>query len=178
MSAGALAGIKVVDLSCVLGSPLCGQTLADHGADVIKVEPLRGDVTRGWGWAEEEGYGSYFIGLNRNKRSISINLGMSEGREIVFRLLARADVMIENFKAGTLENWSMGYDDVLFEQFPRLVHCRVFGFGTDGSLGGYPGYDAVLRAAGGVMSVNDDRGGEQVRVGIPLVDIGTGMWAP
>ncbi len=177
MSAGALAGIKVVDLSCVLGGPLCGQTLADHGADVIKVEPPGGDVTRRWGWAEEDGYGSYFIGLNRNKRSISVNLGLPEGRDIVFRLLEDADVMIENFKAGTLEKWGMGYDEVLAERFPRLVHCRVTGFGTDGPLGGYPGYDAVLQAAGGIMSINGDRDGEEVRVGIPLVDIGTGMWA-
>jgi crotonobetainyl-CoA:carnitine CoA-transferase CaiB-like acyl-CoA transferase len=177
MSAGALAGIKVVDLSCVLGGPLCGQTLADHGAEVIKVEPPSGDVTRGWGWSEEEAYGSYFIGLNRNKRSLVVDLGTPEGRDVVFRLLEDADVMIENFKAGTLEKWEMGYEDVLSERFPRLVHCRVTGFGTDGPLGKYPGYDAVLQAAGGIMSVNGDRGGDAVRVGIPLVDIGTGMWA-
>jgi len=177
MSGGALEGLKVIDLSCVLGGPLCGQTLADHGAQVVKVEPPGGDETRKWGWWDEDGYGSYFVGLNRNKRSLSLDLSTEQGREVLFRLLDDADVMVENFKAGTLEKWGIGYDDILRDRFPRLIHCRVTGFGTDGPLGGYPGYDAVLQAAGGIMSVNGDRGGEAVRVGIPLVDIGTGMWA-
>lgn len=177
MSDGALAGLKVIDLSCVLGGPLCGQTLADHGAEVIKVEPPGGDETRRWGWWKEDGYGSYFIGLNRNKRSLSLDLSTPQGREVLFRLLEDADVMVENFKAGTLEKWGIGYDELLRDRFPRLIHCRVTGFGVDGPLGGYPGYDAVLQAAGGIMSVNGERGGETLRVGLPLVDIGTGMWA-
>lgn len=177
MSGGALEGLKVIDLSCVLGGPLCGQTLADHGAEVIKVEPPGGDETRGWGWWDEDGYGSYFIGLNRNKRSLSLDLSTPKGREVLFRLLDDADVMVENFKAGTLEKWGIGYDQILRERFPRLIHCRVTGFGTDGPLGGYPAYDAVLQAAGGIMSVNGERGGGAMRVGLPLVDIGTGMWA-
>jgi formyl-CoA transferase len=152
---GALAGLKVIDLSRVLGGPYCGQILADHGAQVIKVEPPAGDETRAWGPPfADDGTAAYYNGLNRNKRDIVIDLSKPEGREIVLKLLADADVLIENFKIGTLERWGIGYEQTLRERFPRLIHCRVSGFGADGPLGGAPGYDAVAQALGGLMSVN------------------------
>src|SRR3984957_4141320 len=174
-STGALAGIKVVDLSRVLGGPYCTQMLGDHGADVIKVEPPQGDETRTWGPPFQGDAASYFIGVNRNKRGVALDLSKPQGREVVFRLLEQADVLIENFKTGTLEKWGMGYEQVLKERFPRLVHCRVSGFGADGPLGGYPGYDAVLQARGGLMSVNGEPDQPPLRVGVPVVDLATGM---
>jgi crotonobetainyl-CoA:carnitine CoA-transferase CaiB-like acyl-CoA transferase len=172
---GALAGIKIVDLSRVLAGPYCTQTLADHGAEVIKVEPPQGDDTRGWGPPFADGTASYYLGVNRNKRGIALDLSQPQGREVVFRLLADADVLVENFKTGTLERWGMGYEEVLKERFPRLVYCRVSGFGADGPLGGYPGYDAVIQGMAGVMSINGEPDGDPVRVGVPIVDIATGM---
>jgi crotonobetainyl-CoA:carnitine CoA-transferase CaiB-like acyl-CoA transferase len=174
-SAGALAGLKVVDLTRVLGGPYCTQMLGDHGADIIKVEPPQGDETRTWGPPFQGDAASYFIGINRNKRGIALDISKPQGREVVFRLLEHADVLIENFKTGTLEKWGMGYEDVLKERFPRLIHCRVSGFGADGPLGGYPGYDAVLQAMGGLMSVNGEPDGAPMRVGVPVVDLATGM---
>ena len=170
----ALDGIKVIDLSRVLGGPFCTQMLGDHGADIVKVEPPQGDETRGWGPPFQDGTASYFIGVNRNKRGISLDLSKPQGREVLFRLLADADVMIENFKTGTLERWGMGYD-VLKERFPRLIHCRISGFGADGPLGGYAGYDAAVQASSGIMSLNGDVGGEALRVGVPVVDLATGF---
>jgi crotonobetainyl-CoA:carnitine CoA-transferase CaiB-like acyl-CoA transferase len=171
----ALSGLTVIDLSRVLGGPFCTQILADHGADVIKVEPPQGDETRGWGPPFQDGTAAYFIGINRNKRGIALDISKPQGRDVVFRLLEHADVLIENFKTGTLEKWGMGYEDVLQERFPRLIHCRVSGFGADGPLGGYPGYDAVLQAMGGLMSVNGEPDGAPMRVGVPVVDLATGM---
>lgn len=136
---GALRGVKVVDLSRVLGGPYCTQILGDHGADVIKIEPPSGDETRGWGppFREEDGAASYFLGVNRNKRGMALDLRQEAGREVLLRLLADADVLIENFKTGTLEKWGVGRD-ALAARFPRLIHCRVSGFGADGPLGGLP----------------------------------------
>jgi formyl-CoA transferase len=171
---GALAGLRVIDLSRVLGGPFSTQILADHGAEVIKVEPPQGDETRGWGPPFRDGTASYFIGINRNKRGIALDLSQPKGREVLFRLLDRADVMIENFKTGTLERWGMGYD-VLKERFPRLVHCRISGFGADGPLGGLPGYDACIQAQAGLQSLNGEKGGEALRLGIPIVDLATGL---
>ena len=172
---GALAGIKVIDLSRVLGGPYCTQMLGDHGAEVIKVEPPQGDETRSWGPPFQGDAASYFIGVNRNKRGIVLDLSKPQGREVLFRLLDGADVLIENFKTGTLEKWGMGYEDVLKSRFPRLIHCRVSGFGADGPLGGYPGYDAVVQGMAGLMSVNGEPDGAPVRVGVPVVDLATGM---
>ena len=140
MSAGALAGFKVIDLTRVLGGPYCTMILADHGAEVIKVEPPQGDETRDWGPPfNEEGESAYYQGVNRNKRSIGLDLASEAGKAVLGKLLEDADVLIENFKPGTLEKWGLGYKDVLAERFPRLVHCRVTGFGADGPLGGFPG---------------------------------------
>ena len=172
---GALAGIKVIDLTRVLGGPLCTQMLGDHGADVIKIEPPQGDETRGWGPPFRGDTASYFIGVNRNKRAAAIDLSRPEGREVLLRLLKTADVLVENFKTGTLERWGIGYEQVLRDRFPRLIHCRISGFGADGPLGGRPGYDAVVQAMGGLMSINGEPDGAPLRVGTPVVDLGSAL---
>ncbi len=173
---GALDGVKVVDLTRVLGGPYCTMILADHGATVIKVEPPQGDETRDWGPPfREDGESAYFQGVNRNKRSIGLDLASDAGKAVLDRLLADADVLIENFKPGTLEKWGLGYEDVLAKRYPRLIHCRVTGFGADGPLGGFPGYDAVIQAMSGMMSVNGTPESGPVRVGTPMVDMGTGL---
>ena len=174
-SPGALAALKVIDLTRVLGGPFCTQILGDHGAEVVKVEPPQGDETRGWGPPFKGDAASYFIGVNRNKRGMALDLSQPQGREVLFRLLETADVMVENFKTGTLERWGMGYETVLQHRFPRLVHCRVSGFGADGPLGGFPGYDAAVQAMTGLMSLNGEPEGAPVRVGVPVVDLATGM---
>lgn len=169
-----LDGVTVVDLSRVLAGPLCGQMLADHGAEVIKVEPPAGDDTRTWGPPFlPDGTGAYFTGLNRNKHNIALDLRSEGGMEVLDRLLADADVVIENFKAGTLEKWGLS-DEVIADRYPQLIHCRITGFGTEGPRGGAPGYDAVLQAYGALMSVNGEAGGPPTRVGVPIVDMMTG----
>ncbi len=173
---GALDGLKVIDLSRVLGGPYCGQMLADHGAEVIKVEPPQGDETRLWGPPfDDEGISAYFAGINRNKRTIALDLSKPEGRTVLLRLLDGTDVLIDNFKTGTMEKWGMGYADTLSAKFPRLVHARVSGFGADGPLGGFPGYDAMIQASSGLVSVNGSPDGGPVRIGVPVVDLSTGM---
>jgi len=176
-STGALAGIKVIDLSRVLGGPYCTQMLADHGAEVIKIEPPQGDETRTWGPPFQGDAASYFIGINRNKRGVALDLSKPEGRDVVLRLLESADVLVENFKTGTLEKWGLGYHEVLAKRFPRLVHCRISGFGGDGPLGGLPGYDAILQAMTGLMSVNGDATTGPLRLGTAIVDMGTGLYS-
>ena len=175
---GALDGVRVIDLTRVLGGPFCTQWLGDHGADVIKVEPPQGDEVRHWGppFDEEIGAASYFLGINRNKRGMALDLRTDQGREVLLKLIETADVLIENYKPGSMEKWGIGYD-VLSARFPRLIHCRISGFGSDGPLGGLPGYDAVIQAQAGLMSVNGVPGGEPTRLGIPIVDIATGMSA-
>ncbi len=171
---GALAGLKVVDLSRILGGPYCGQILGDHGAEVIKVEPPQGDDTRAWGPPYQNGVASYFRGLNRNKIGITLDFSTAAGREMLIGLLEGADVLIENFKTGTMERWGMGYEQ-LSQRFAALVYCRVSGFGADGPLGGLAGYDAALQAQTGLMSVNGEVGGEPLRVGLPIIDMVTGL---
>ncbi|OTG86238.1 hypothetical protein B9T31_09390 [Acinetobacter sp. ANC 4558] len=175
MNTGALQGIKIVDLSRVLGGPFSAQVLADHGADVIKVEPPQKDETRFWGPPFRQDSAAYFSGINRNKKGIVVDLTKVEGRDILLKLLEDADVVVENFKIGTLEKWGLGYEDVLSKKFPRLIHCRVTGFGMDGPLGGLPGYDSVIQAMTGIMSVNGEPEGESLRVGLPVVDMVTGL---
>lgn len=172
---GALDGLKVVDLSRVLGGPYCTQALADHGATVIKIEPPDGDETRGWGPPFLGDTAWYFMGVNRNKEGLALDLSHDEGRAILWRLLEDADVLVENFKPGTLARWGMDYARDLQPRFPRLIHCAVTGFGDDGPLGGLPGYDAVIQAMAGLMSVNGERDGAATRIGLPIVDMVTGL---
>jgi crotonobetainyl-CoA:carnitine CoA-transferase CaiB-like acyl-CoA transferase len=176
-TAGALAGIKVIDLTRVLGGPYCTMILSDHGAEVIKIEPPQGDEVRDWGPPFHEGDASYFIGVNRNKRSIGLDLSKAEGKAVLLRLLQDADVLIENFKPGAMEKWGLGYEDMLSKRFPGLIHCRVSGFGGDGPLGGLPGYDAILQAMTGLMSINGDTTTGPMRMGSALVDMGTGLYS-
>ncbi|AUB75634.1 MAG: CoA transferase [Pseudomonadales bacterium] len=172
---GALDGLKVIDLSRVLGGPYCSQALADHGAEVIKLEPLSGDETRGWGPPFEGDDASYFRGVNRNKQGIAVDLSRPEGIGLLMQLLEDADVLIENFKPGTLKRWGIDYADVLSQRFPGLIHCAISGFGGDGPLGGLPGYDAVIQAMAGLMSVNGEADGGPLRIGLPIVDMVTGL---
>lgn len=171
---GSLANLKVIDASRVLGGPYAGQVLADHGADVIKIEPPAGDETRGWGPPFLDETASYFLGLNRNKRGMALDMSQPAGLELLTRMLEGADVFIENFKTGTLERWGLGGEEIE-RRFPRLIHCRVSGFGADGPLGGLPGYDAAIQASCGIMSVNGELGGTPLRVGLPVVDMVTGL---
>jgi len=173
---GALDGLRVIDLTRVLGGPYCTQILADHGATVIKVEPPQGDETRDWGPPFHEDDASYYVGVNRNKRSIGLDLTTDEGREVLLRLLENADIVIENYKTGTMERWGLGYDEVLSKKFPRLIHARVSGYGADGPLGGFPGYDAIVQAMAGWFSVNGGTDKVPTRVGIAMVDMGTGLY--
>ena len=176
-TAGALAGIKVVDLTRVLGGPYCTMILSDHGADVIKIEPPQGDEVRDWGPPFHDGDASYFIGVNRNKRALALDIGKQAGRDVLLRLLEGADILIENYKPGSMEKWGLGYHEVLSKRFPGLIHCRVSGFGGDGPLGGLPGYDAILQAMTGLMSVNGDQTTGPMRLGTAIVDMGTGLYS-
>lgn len=173
-NSGALSGLRVIELATVLAGPLCGQTLADHGATVIKVEPPAGDQTR-ISIHHVNGQPAYFSGVNRNKACLALDLSKPRGKEILFRLLETADVLLENFLPGTLEKWGLGYDAVLSLRFPRLIHCSISGFGADGPLGGRPGYDAMAQAYCGLMSVNGSKEAGGTRHGIPIADIASGL---
>ena len=136
---GALEGLKVVDLSRVLGGPYCAQMLADHGAEVIKIEPPQGDETRLWGPPfDQEGISAYFAGINRNKRTVALDLSKPEGREVLLKLLETADVLIENFKTGTMEKWGIGYDDAVAE-VPAPGPCPRLGLRRRRPAGRLPG---------------------------------------
>lgn len=174
---GALSGFKIVDLTRVLGGPYCTQILSDHGADVIKIEPPQGDEVRDWGPPFKDGLSAYFAGVNRNKRTMGLDVRTKRGQEVLFRLLETADVMIDNFKAGSLEKWGIGYEAVLAERFPQLIYCSITGFGADGPFGGFPGYDAVAQALSGQISVNGSPASGPTRIGIPMIDLGTGLYA-
>ncbi|MEU1953549.1 CaiB/BaiF CoA transferase family protein [Nocardia rhamnosiphila] len=170
---GVLTGVRVLDLSRVLAGPYTAQILADHGAEVIKVEAPGGDETRGWGppFLDNGASSAYYASLNHSKDNISLDLRTDAGREILAHLLGGADIVIENFKAGTMARWGFDYESVLSERHPRMIYCRITGFGVDGPMGGLPGYDAVLQSFGGLMSVNGYPDGNPLRVGVPIVDI-------
>ncbi len=176
-SKGALAGLKVMDLTRVLGGPYCTMILGDHGAEIIKLEPPQGDEVRDWGPPFLDGDASYFIGVNRNKQSVGLDLAQPAGRAVLLRLLESADILIENFKPGSMEKWGLGYEQVLSKTFPRLIHCRVSGFGATGPLGGAPGYDAIVQAVVGLMSINGTATSGPTRMGTPIVDLGTGLYS-
>jgi len=172
---GALHGLRVIDASRVLAGPFAGQILGDHGADVIKVEGPDGDECRGFGPPFVNGSSAYFSAINRNKRSLVLDLGQESDRQNLFAMLEQADVFLENFKLSTLKSWGIPSAEWFVQRFPRLVHCRITGFGDDGPYGGLPGYDAAVQAMAGLLSVNGDMGGEPVRLGVPVVDLTTGL---
>ncbi|MGW9100411.1 CaiB/BaiF CoA transferase family protein [Priestia megaterium] len=175
--AGPLEGIKVVELSRTLAGPFCSMQLADMGADVIKVEqPKIGDETRNYIPPEINGESCFFISLNKNKKGITLNLKTEEGQRIVKQLVADADVLIENFRNGTMEKFGLGYD-VLKEINPRLVYCAVSGFGRTGPMKDEPAYDLILQGFGGLMSVTGEAGRAPVKVGFSIVDMATGLYA-
>ena len=176
INSGAMAGLRVIDLTRVLGGPFCTQILADHGANVIKVEPPAGDEVRDWGPPFHDEDAAYFVGINRNKRSVGLDLASEGGRAVLMKMLEGADVLIENFKPGTLDKWGIG-NDVLRAKFPRLVHCRISGFGADGPRGGNPGYDAIIQAMTGMIMATGSPQSGPMRIGVPVVDITTGLYA-
>jgi crotonobetainyl-CoA:carnitine CoA-transferase CaiB-like acyl-CoA transferase len=174
--AGALHGLRVLDLSRVLAGPFCCMMLGDHGADVIKVEPPEGDETRRYGPPFVDGESTYYLGINRNKRSIALDLATPEAREVVRRLAATSDVLVENFRTGAVERWGLGYSD-LAELNPRLVYLSISGFGRSGPYANVAGYDGALQAFGGFMSINGEAGGEPLKAGIAITDLATGLFA-
>lgn len=182
---GPLHGLRVVDLSTVLAGPYASMILADLGADVVKVEPPEGDATRGWGppWVGDVEAGTrtaaYFLAVNRNKRSLRLDLRTAEGREILRRLLAGSDVLLENFRPGGLAR--LGFDDDTLRTLrPALIHLAISGYGPTGPAATRPGYDFVIQAVGGLMSVTGDDdavGGSPTKVGVAISDIVTGLYA-
>ena len=174
---GPLAGTRVVDLTRILAGPLCTMMLGDMGADVIKVEPPgTGDDTRGWGPPFAAGEAAYFLGVNRNKRSLTLNMAVPAGQKILAGLVEKADVLIDNFRIGTLEKW--GFTDAWFEQHaPRLVRCSITGYGSTGPKAALPGYDFILQAESGLMSICGEPDGGPTKYGVAIVDVCTGMLA-
>ena len=176
-SAGPLEGLTVLDLTRVLSGPYCTMMLADMGARVIKIEqPGKGDDTRAWGPPFQNGESAYFLSINRNKESVTLNLKHPDGRNILDRLIDSADVFIENFRPGTLERIGLGPQD-LVRRCPRLVYCSVSGFGHTGPRRFEPGYDAVIQGEGGLMSLTGPPEGPAYRLGIAIADIVSGMFA-
>lgn len=174
---GPLSGIVVIDLSRALAGPYCSMMLADAGAVVVKVEmPGTGDESRGWGPPFLGGESTYYLSINRNKRSITLNLKTESGREVLRRLLRGADVLLENFTPGTIERLGFGYD-MVHALNPRLVFCSISGFGRDGPGRDLPAYDLIVQGMSGWMSLTGEPGGPPLRPGVPTGDINTGMFA-
>jgi crotonobetainyl-CoA:carnitine CoA-transferase CaiB-like acyl-CoA transferase len=185
---GPLTHVKVLDLSRVLAGPWAGQVLADLGATVIKVErPGVGDDTRVWGPpflkaenGEQTREACYFLAANRGKQSVTIDISTPEGQELVRKLAAQADIVLENYKVGTLTRYGLAYEDLKAVN-PAIIYCSVTGFGQDGPLADLPAYDFMIQAMGGLMSVTGERdgqpGGGPQKVGMPIMDLMTGMWA-
>jgi glutaryl-CoA transferase len=172
-----LDGITVLDLTRVLSGPYCTMLLADMGARVIKVEqPHKGDDTRAWGPPFLEGESAYFLSINRNKESVTLDFKHREGRALLEQLLGRADVLVENFRPGTLTKLGLDYE-TLSKHYPRLVYCSISGFGHTGPRWKQPGYDAIMQAEGGLMSITGTADGPPVRLGVAIVDIVSGMFA-
>ena len=176
-AAGALEGLRVLDLTRILAGPLCTMMLGDMGADVIKVEPPgSGDDTRTWGPPFAGKESAYFLGVNRNKRSITLNMAVKPGQDILAKLIAQCDVIVENFKVGTLEKWGFG-NDWLTAHAPRVLRCSITGYGSSGPKAGLPGYDFILQAESGLMSICGEPQGAPMKYGVAIVDICTGMLA-
>ncbi|OGA25684.1 MAG: CoA-transferase [Betaproteobacteria bacterium RIFCSPLOWO2_02_FULL_67_26] len=176
-SGGALEGLRVLDLTRILAGPLCTQMLGDMGADVIKVEPPgAGDDTRTWGPPFIGGESAYFLGVNRNKRSLTLNMGVKAGQEILQQLLKKSDVVVENFKLGTLEKWGVT-NEWLEQNAPRVIRCSITGYGSSGPDSALPGYDFILQAESGLMSICGEPGGTPTKYGVAIVDVVTGLYA-
>lgn len=176
-SKGALAKLRVLDLSRVLAGPLCAMILGDMGADVLKVEQQgRGDDTRSWGPPFQGTEAAYFLGVNRNKRGITLNLKEPRGREILRELIKKSDVVIENFKFGTMEEWGCGRE-FMEKEAPQAIHCTISGYGSRGPRGAQPGYDFLLQAETGLMSITGEKDGNPMKVGVAIVDLCTGLYA-
>jgi formyl-CoA transferase/CoA:oxalate CoA-transferase len=171
-----LAGTRVVDVTSSLAGPTATQLLAALGADVVKVEPLGGDHARAWGPPFLDGEGAMFLAANAGKRSLAVDLGDERGREVVLRLADRADVFVQSLRPGAADRHGLGAEE-LRGRNARLVHCSIGAFGARGPLSGRPGYDPLLQAASGIMSVTGEEGRPPVRVGVSLIDLGTGVWA-
>lgn len=172
-----LDGIVVIDFSRVLSGPYCTAQLADLGARVIKIEqPGHGDDTRAWGPPFLQGESSYFLSINRNKESLALDLKHPASRRIVDGLLDRADVVVENFRPGTMHRLGLGYDEVAAQR-PRIVYCSISGFGQTGPRRAEPGYDAVMQAEGGLMSITGARDGPPYRLGVAIADLATALFA-
>jgi formyl-CoA transferase len=173
---GLLDGVRILDLTRVLAGPYCTMVLGDLGADVIKVEePGRGDDTRQWGPPfTKSGVSAYFISANRNKRSLTLNIKSTKGLEILSTLIGKCDVLVENFKVGTLEKLGLTYD-VMKTIRPDLIYCTITGYGYTGPSKDKPGYDFISQAQGGLMSITGSADGEPIRVGIAIVDIQSGL---
>ena len=179
-----LHNIRILDITRALAGPYCTMMLGDLGADVIKVErPVSGDESRGWGppfvgkpYGSYPGESAYFIAANRNKRSLTVNIQSAEGQEIIRRLAGISDVLVENYRTGDLDKLGLGYPD-LHRLFPKLIYCSISGYGRTGPFAERPGYDAILQAEGGMMSITGPVDGPPSRVGIPIIDITSGMFA-
>ncbi len=169
-----LQGIRVLDLSRVLAGPYCTMVLGDLGADVIKVEPPEGDETRAWGPPFAEGESAYYLCVNRNKRGMVVNLKSVEGRAILHKLVKQSDVLVENFRPGTLEKFGLDYESAR-ELNPRLIYCSITGFGQTGSMRDKPGYDFMIQALGGLMSITGVPDGEPMKTGVAVVDLFAGQ---
>lgn len=176
---GPLDGITVLDASRVLAGPFCAMQLADLGAEVVKVErPDTGDQTRGWSppTYRDSDVASYYLSVNRNKRSVTLNLSTDEGQELFRELAAEADVLVHNFRVGTMESWGLGYE-TLSEVNPGLLYCSISGYGEWGPDKDRPAYDLVVQAEGGLMSITGEPDGQPVRVGVAVTDIMTGLYS-
>src|SRR5579859_3806259 len=168
---GPLHGVRVLDLSRVMAGPFAAMTLGDMGADVIKVEqPGEGDETRGWGPPFAGGESAYYLSVNRNKRSITLNLKHAAARELALELVRKSDILIENFRTGTLERMGLG-DATLWQANPGLIHAALTGFGTTGPYAEYAGYDFVVQGLAGIMGITGEPDGEPMKVGVAIVDI-------
>ncbi len=172
-----LDGIRVVDLSRILAGPYCSMLLGDMGAEILKIEnPDHGDDTRGWGPPFIDGESAYFLSINRNKKSLTLNLKSAQGKEILTRLIGVSDVLLENFRPGTLTRLGFAYDQVRVMN-PRMVYASISGFGQTGPLAGRPGYDLIAQGEGGVMSITGFPDGPPTKVGTAIADIAAGIFA-